>query len=121
MIVIAYEQVDLSDHGAIEVRYRNQSNVQMCFPQGQWPSKAGGILDAADRAFLIVGPERFPMRWFDPWYCIGGKGNRCETVVKKGRSLVTRIPYEFFDLPSDLRQQPKHLEFTARACPCEHD
>jgi len=121
MTVIAYEQVDLPDLGVIEIRYRNQSNAKMCLPLGQWPGPAGGILDAEDRVFLVVGSQHFPMKWFDPWPCIGGKGNRCETVVRKGHSLVARIPYGFFDLPSDLKQQPKHLEFTARAYPCEHD
>jgi hypothetical protein len=59
---IVYEQKDLPDQGAIEIRYRNQSRTEMCLSPGQWPNPAGGIADAENRAFLIVGSQRFAMR-----------------------------------------------------------
>jgi len=64
--------------------------------------------------FLVVGSQRFAMRWFNGGYCMRG----CATAVKPTQGLVERIPYEFFELPIALADQPKHLEFTAKAYPC---
>jgi hypothetical protein len=114
---IAYEQIDLPDRGAIEIRYRNKTNANMCFLPESWPNSVGGIADADKTAFLVVGSQRFAMRLFNAGYCIKG----CSTLVKPGQDLVTRIPYEFFDLPRELTQQPKHLEFTARAYLCDRN
>jgi hypothetical protein len=112
---IVYEQKDLIDVSAIEIRYRNQSSRKVCLPPGEWPNPNGAISDAESRAFLVVGSHRFAMRPFNGGYCL----KNCSVVVSPGHDVVTRIPYEFFDLPMDLtRQTPKHLEFSARAYPC---
>jgi hypothetical protein len=112
---IVYEQRDLPDLSAIEIRYRNQSNSKMCLSPGDWPNPNGAISDAVSRAFLVVGSRRFPMRLFNGGYCL----KNCSAVVNPGHDLVTRIPYEFFDLPIDLTHQtPKHLEFSAAAYRC---
>jgi hypothetical protein len=115
---IVYEQKDLPEQGAIEIRYRNQSRTKMCVAPGAWPNPIGAIADAEHEAFLIVGSQRFAMRPFNGGYCV----KDCGAQVKPGEDLVTRIPYEFFDLPRDLFQQaPKHLDFTARAYPCRRN
>lgn len=112
---IVYEQRDLPDVSAIEIRYRNQSSRKMCLPPGEWPNPNGAISDAENRAFLVVGSHRFPMRPFNGGYCL----KNCSVVVNPSHDLVARIPYEFFDLPVDLTHQtPKHLEFSAGAYPC---
>jgi len=111
---IVYEQKDLPDGSAIEIRYRNQSKIQMCVDPEAWPNSAGAISDAEKRAFLVVGEQRFAMKPFNAGYCLKG----CGMPIKPGEELVARIPYEFFDLPNDLRLQQKRLEFTSMAYPC---
>ena len=111
---IAYDQRDLPERSAIEIRFRNQSEAQMCVLPEHWPNSAGAISDADKRAFLVVGTQRFPMRSFNAGYCLNG----CATPIKPREELVALIPYKFFDLPSDLADQQKRLEFTSMAYPC---
>jgi hypothetical protein len=115
---IAYEQQDMPENSVIEIRYRNHSDMKMCFPPGDWPNPAGAISDAETRAFLVVGAQRFAMEPFNGGYCT----KSCSTLVKPGEDLITRIPYSFFDLPADLAQRsPKHLEFAAMAYSCRRN
>lgn len=111
---IAYEQRDLTDRSAIEVRYRNETRLQMCIDPEDWPNSAGAIAEAEKRAFLVVGTQRFSMRPFNAGYCLRG----CAKTIKPGEELVALIPYKFFDLPSYLERQEKRLEFTSRVYPC---
>lgn len=111
---IAYEQRDLPERSGIEVRYRNESKLQICIDPEDWPNSAGAISEAEKRAFLVVGTQRFPMRPFNAGYCLNG----CAKTIKPGEELIALIPYKFFDLPDDLVQQEKRLEFTSMAYPC---
>ena len=112
---INFQQRDLPEVSAIEVSYQNKSRIRMCLLPEHWPNSAGAIADAEDKAFLVVGDKRFPMKSFNSGSCIHG----CRTEVLPGKTLVTRIPYELFELPIGLRSEhEKRLEFAAMAFPC---
>lgn len=112
---VTYEQRDVPERGGIEIRYRNSSHKKICLGPESWPNPIGAISDADKTAFLVVGERRFPMQLFNGGYCI----SKCGTEVDPGKEVATLIPYEFFNLPSDLaHDSPKHLEFRTTAYPC---
>jgi hypothetical protein len=109
---IPYTQKDLPSNHEIEIRLTNQSRQPLCV--ASWPNSAGTIADADQKAFLVIGSERYPMKPFDAGYCPGCKDKK----VEPGEELVGRIRYDAFGFPNALYSEPKRLDFHVIAYSC---
>jgi hypothetical protein len=115
-IAVDYGLVDSPERGGFTLTYKNQSGRSICLSPSVWPNGAGWFdHQGADRIFLRVGAQRFPMKENNGGYCPG-----CATRVTPGEIVSDFVPYERFDLPPALMNQPKQLEFSppAQGYPC---
>ena len=89
------------------VRYRNTGDSGVCVLPEHWPNRGGAIDQDGDRVFLHVAGRTFALRGFNTGYCPGG----CATYVAPGGEISGRLAYADFQLPTDLEQSAKSLEF----------
>lgn len=114
-VPIRYQLVDHPSEGRIELIYRNESTNLMCISADYWPNTAGKLNQMRDRVFLVVDGQRFSIEDFNTGYCIG---NTCAKRVDPGEQISSSIPYEDFELPDRLWNEPKTLEFSPQAYVC---
>lgn len=110
---INYRFVDNVEKQQIELTYRNESKRTLCLSPEQWPNSAGKIDQGSDYVFLLVGDRRFPVEDFNTGYC-----PKCSTAVAPNQEITSFISYKDFNLPSDLANKPKQLEFHPKAFEC---
>lgn len=113
-IAIHYEVLDNPDEGRIELTYQNTSRDTMCLLPEHWPDEAGKINQAGDRVWLIADHERFPIQNFNTGYCLQG----CAVRVSPGETVRAFISYQDFNLPAELANEPKALDFEPVAFKC---
>jgi len=111
---LAYNFEDQPDDSRVMVRYRNAGQSGICVLPEHWPNPGGAIDHDGDRVFLHVGGRRFALRDFNTGYCPEG----CATYVGPGREISGFMAYRDFQLPSDLEDYPKRLEFKALGFSC---
>ena len=104
---LAYSFEDQPADRRVVVRYRNTGDSGVCVLPEHWPNQGGAIDQGGDRVFLHVAGRRFALRDFNTGYCPGG----CATYVAPGGEISGRLAYADFQLPTDLEQSPKSLEF----------
>lgn len=114
---IEYQFIDVPAQSKVEVTYRNQSGTTMCLLPEHWPNQAGKINQAGDIVFLVVAGRRFPILDFNTGYCPQG----CAIRVEPGETAAGFIRYADFELPEQLRDAPKTLEFSPMAFPCPRE
>jgi len=88
----------------------------MCLLPEHWPNQAGWVNQSGGRVILTIGSRRFSMRDFNTGYCPD-----CATRVEPGATITSIIPYDRFDLPYELANQPKTLDFSPAAFRCGQD
>ncbi len=113
-ILPSFSYSDEPEKSRLVVHYENKTSGRVCLLPEDWPNELGFIDQANERMFLVVSGTRYPIRYFNMGYCIGG----CALVLKPGESSTRAIPYNHFDLPKDLEKLPKSLDFDPRASKC---
>ncbi len=111
---ITYQFVDNPNAHQIELTYLNSTKKTYCLTPSQWPNHAGKIDQGSDYVFLVVDGKKYPVEDFNAGYCPGG----CPSYVKPGEKLSTFITYKDFNLPEELFDKPKQLEFVPKAYQC---
>lgn len=94
--------------------YRNPTEWKMCLTPDNWPNAAGVLDQASNRAVLVAGGERFPIRDANTGYC-----PRCSLAVKPHEEVAAAIPYSEFALPERLYAAPKSFDFHPQAYACD--
>lgn len=110
---ISYHFADNPNKHQVELTYRNESKTSRCLSPEQWPNTAGKIDQGSDYVFLVVGDKRFPIEDFNTGYCPG-----CATSVAPGKEVSAVISYKDFNLPENLTNESKRLEFKPKAFEC---
>jgi len=117
IIPIKYQFTDLPAEQRIELRWRNDTSETLCLLPEAWPDSAGIVYGAHESVFLVIDGQRFPMVESMLWECTSAFG--CSVHVAPGEKVTATIPYKNFNLPKELMDHPKTLEFStfAEACP----
>ena len=111
---LTYSFEDQPSDRRVVVSYRNADRSGICVLPEHWPNQGGAIDQDGNRVFLHVAGRRFALRGFNTGYCPGG----CATYVAPGGEISGRLAYADFQLPTDLEQSPKSLEFKALGYRC---
>ena len=113
-IPVHYQLVDNPEEGRVELAYQNTSGDTMCLLPEHWPNEAGKINQASGRVWLIVDHERFSIENFNTGYCLQG----CAVHVAPGQTVRAFISYQDFNLPAELANEPKAMDFESVAFKC---
>ncbi len=116
MISIEYQFVDIPEERRIELIYENSHPKTVCLLPESWPNQGGKINQASEYVFLVIGGERFPLVDFNTGYCPEEDG--CAIYVAPGEEISASISYGDFNVPEDLINTKKRLDFSPVAFEC---
>ena len=116
MISIEYRFFDIPEKRRIELKYENSHSNTVCLLPESWPNQGGKINQASEYVFLVIGGERFPLVDFNTGYCLEKDG--CAIYVAPGEEISAYISYDDFNVPEDLINTKKSLDFSPVAFEC---
>jgi len=116
MIPIEYRFHDIPEERRIEITYHNDLKDTLCLSPETWPNEAGKINQASEYVFLVIDGRRFPIVDFNTGYCPEADG--CALYVSPGQETSASISYSDFNVPKDLENLEKELEFSPVAFKC---
>jgi hypothetical protein len=111
---IPYEFLDIPAERKVELRYHNDLGRTICLSPSHWPNQAGKIDGPDGKIVLVLSEKRFPLIDFNTGYCPG-----CAQGVAPGETIIGFISYSDFNLPEELVNEGKKLEFTTYGYFCK--
>lgn len=112
LVPIDYRVVDSPETQSLQLIYKNSSTKKVCIGAENWPSKGGIIDNSGDEFYVTVNDKQYFLK-LEQDYC-----PTCETKIKPGQTIESKLNYSSFDLPADLYNSPKtlHLKSTGYIC-----
>lgn len=103
---------DIPEDNKIVIKFHNNFGNDVCLGQGEWPSKSGFIVDAAEDTYIeIEGIKYFPKKISE--YC-----PKCRIAVGQGETISGYFDYSQFGIGDELRNKNKALNFRPVSYTC---